>query len=83
MRKISRVVVREMTTLTNEEMALITGGNDGGTTSTTGGDKLCSSAQVGQSCYYDEEKNLWGTCTLIEHEELGYISHRYVCYYAG
>lgn len=82
MRKISRVVVREMTTLTNEEMAMITGGDDS-TSTTTGGDKLCSSANVGQSCYYDKEKDLWGICTLIKHEELGYISYRYVCYYAG
>ena len=59
MRKISRVVVREMTTLTNEEMALITGGNDGGGATTTDDKKdvTCDSTNYGTPCYYYDALN--------------------------
>ena len=79
MRKISRVVVREMTTLTNEEMALITGGNVGDVSSTEG--VLCTAATKGQKCdYYDESTGYYakGTCKHYYYkDDIETISYSY------
>lgn len=80
MNKLSRIVVKDMMVLSNEEMAMINGGDDSTSSSTTK-DVLCSSATQGQACYYDKANNIWGTCTRFEHYELGYISIKYICYY--
>ncbi len=63
MRKISRVVVREMTTLTNEEMALITGGDkDPNVCHSKTEDSVCSG-----SCYQYEGGST-GSCYWDYHE---------------
>ena len=79
MRKISRVVVREMTTLTNEEMALITGGDVSGASTTKY--VLCSAATAGQVCRrYDSSKGEYvgGICHHdYVHNDFETISYSY------
>lgn len=79
MRKISRVVVREMTTLTNEEMALITGGDVSG--ASTAGYVLCTAATKGQACqFYDKGKGDYvdGICHhYYVHDDFETISYSY------
>lgn len=50
MHKISRIIVKEMAMLSNDEMAMITGGNDG-TGSTTTELPPCGPGRVGKDCY--------------------------------
>lgn len=79
MNKLSRIVVKDMMVLSNEEMAMINGGDES-TSSTTSSTNYCSPSQVQQACSYTYNGGTYnGTCTLIEIIYTGYESTKYIC----
>ena len=81
MHKISRIIVKEMAMLSNEEMAMITGGNDGGTGSTTTQDyPACGPGRVGMPCsYYENNTKYDGTCKFSGYYDPNTTIERYYC----
>lgn len=80
MHKISRIIVKEMAMLSNEEMALITGGNDGTGSSTTES-APCGPGRVGQACDLTgaDGKTYKGHCYHYAYSDDYTSINRYYC----
>lgn len=80
MHKISRIIVKEMAMLSNEEMAMITGGNDGTGSTTTQDYPACGPGRVGMPCsYYENNTKYDGTCNFSGFYDQHTSIERYYC----
>lgn len=80
MHKISRIIVKEMAMLSNDEMAMITGGNDGTGATTTQDYPACGPGRVGLPCsYYENSTYYYGTCNFSGFYDQHTSIERYYC----
>lgn len=81
MHKISRIIVKEMAMLSNDEMAMITGGNDGtGATTTAPVYSVCGPGNLGHPCmYYVNGTYYFGTCQFSAYYDSNTSIEQYYC----